>query len=113
MNKYTLFQGLMAIIIMSGITFFTRAVPFVLFSGKNKKPNDTVLYLGKVLPPAMMAMLLIYCLKDTSLISYPYGIPEIFCVILAIGLHVWKRNNFISIVGSTVVYMIMVQYIFV
>lgn len=113
MNKYTLFQGLIAIVIMSLVTFLTRAVPFVLFSGKNKKPNDTILYLGKVLPPAMMAMLLVYCLKDTSVVTYPYGIPEISCVLLAIVLHAWKRNNFISIFGSTIVYMIMVQYIFV
>ncbi|RGD74373.1 branched-chain amino acid transporter permease [Anaerofustis stercorihominis] len=113
MNKYTLIQGLLAIGIMCIITFITRSVPFVLFSGKGKKPSDTILYLGKVLPPAMMIMLLVYCLKDMSLIAYPYGIPEIIGVLLAVGLHIWKRNNFISIFGSTIVYMILVQAVFV
>jgi len=113
MNKYSLMMGISAVIIMCLVTFITRAVPFILFAGKGKKPNDTVLYLGKVLPPAMMAMLLVYCLKDVHITSYPHGIPEIVCVLMAIGLHVWKRNNFISIFGSTIVYMILVQTVFV
>jgi branched-subunit amino acid transport protein AzlD len=69
-------------------------------------------YLGKVLPPAVIGMLVIYCLKAVSITSYPYGLPEFISVAVVILLHVWKRNNLLSIGVGTVLYMVLVQAVF-
>ena len=71
-----------------------------------------ITYLGKVLPPAIIGMLVIYCLKDVSILSKPFGIPELIAAICVVGLQVWKRNSLISILTGTVVYMVMVQMVF-
>ena len=69
-------------------------------------------YLGKVLPPAMMGLLVAYCLKDVSLITAPHGIPEAIALAAVVGLHLWKRNVLLSIAGGTVLYMVLVQAVF-
>ena len=90
----------------------TRWLPFVLFP-ENKKPPKTVLYLGKVLPPAMMGLLVAYCLKDVSVAAAPHGIPEAIAIAVVAGLHLWKRNVLLSIAAGTIVYMVLVQCVFV
>lgn len=89
----------------------TRWLPFVLFP-ENKKPPKTILYLGKVLPPAMMGLLVAYCLKDVSVTAAPYGIPEAIAIAVVAGLHIWKRNVLLSIAVGTVLYMVLVQCVF-
>ncbi|MDF2567482.1 MAG: branched-chain amino acid transport protein AzlD [Oscillospiraceae bacterium] len=111
MQPYTTSQALITILIIAGITFFTRAVPFFLF-GKKEIPPAIVIYLGKVLPPAVIALLVVYCLKNVSVFEYPYGLPQLISIIVVVILHVWKRNNLVSIFGGTVLYMILVQYVF-
>lgn len=71
-----------------------------------------VRYLGKVLPPAVIGMLVIYCLKEVQLTAYPYGIPEAVSVAAVVLLHLWKRNNLLSIGAGTVLYMFLVQAVF-
>lgn len=97
--------------VMGAITFATRAVPFLLF-GRRRAP-DMVLYLGRVMPPAVMAMLVIYCLKDINFMAYSFGAPELIACAVVVGLHLWKRNALLSIFAGTAAYMIMVQFIFV
>lgn len=93
------------------VTMTTRFLPFLIFGEKRKTP-DLVLYLGKVLPFAIMGMLVVYSLKDTAILSPPYGIPELIgCGIVAL-LHIWKRNSLLSIGVGTVVYMLLVQLVF-
>ena len=100
------------IIIVTGITTFsTRVIPFLLFP-KGKEIPKTVQYLGKVLTPAVSGMLVVYCLKDMSFLRFPFGIPEVLCVAIVAGLHIWKRNNLLSIGVGTVLYMILVQCVF-
>ena len=70
-------------------------------------------YLGAVLPYAVMAMLVVYCLKGAMPLSYPYGLPELIGVLATAGLHLYKRNTLLSIAGGTAVYMLMVQCVFV
>ena len=92
-------------------TMVTRFLPFLIFRGDKKTP-DAIVYLGKVLPYAIMGMLVVYCLKDIHLTAYPYGLPEfIGCAVVA-AVHVWKRNSLLSIGVGTVVYMILVQLVF-
>lgn len=92
-------------------TMFTRFTPFLLFPEK-KEPPKVILYLGSVLPSAMMGLLVVYCLKNVSLISAPYGIPEALAILLIIILHKWKHNTLLSIAGGTILYMILVQCVF-
>ncbi len=92
-------------------TFATRVVPFLIFP-KGKEIPAVIQYLGQVLTPAIIGMLVVYCLKSTKLLEAPYGIPEVICVCVTAGLHVWKRNNLLSIGTGTVLYMILVQMVF-
>lgn len=66
-------------------------------------------YLGKVLPPAVMSMLLVYCLRSVNLVGGNHGFPELICVIVTVLLHNWKRNTLLSIGVSTLLYMVLVQ----
>lgn len=92
-------------------TMLTRFLPFIVFPSGKPTPKY-VKYLGKVLPSAVIGLLVIYCLKDVNLLSGSHGVPEFIAVAVVAGLHFWKRSMFLSIVGGTVVYMILVQIIF-
>lgn len=105
-------QALLMILIMAGITFAIRGLPFLLFPG-NKKTPSYILYLGKVLPCAIIGMLVVYCLKNVSLLSAPFGLPELLAAAAIVAVHVWKRNTLLSIGGGTIFYMFLVQFVFV
>lgn len=107
----TIGQAVASIAIMAGVTFLTRLLPFLLF-GRGERPPAIILYLGRVLPPAVIAMLVVYCLRNVSVSYYPRGIPELIACAVVVGLHVWKRNNLLSIFSGTAVYMILVQFVF-
>lgn len=92
-------------------TMATRFLPFLLFRNKEKTP-DWITYLGKVLPYAIMGMLVVYCFKDTAFLQYPYGIPEFLGCAAVVGLHLWRRNTLLSIGGGTLFYMVLIQLIF-
>lgn len=92
-------------------TFATRVVPFLIFP-KGKEIPPVIQYLGKVLTPAVIGMLVIYCLKSTSILEAPHGVPEAIAVAVTALLHVWKRNNLLSIGAGTVLYMVLVQMVF-
>ena len=94
------------------VTIGLRFLPFVIFSG-NKQTPPFVAYLGRVLPYAIMGMLVVYCLRNTSIRTAPHGLPELISCALVAGLHLWKRNTLISIVGGTACYMLLVQLVFV
>ena len=69
-----------------------------------------VRYLGNALPSAIFAMLIVYCLKNTSFLTGVHGIPEIIAIIFTVGLHLWLRQMLISVMGGTSVYMLLVQF---
>ena len=101
----------LTILVAALVTAATRFLPFLIF-GNGKKTPDIIVYLGKVLPYAIMGMLVIYCLKNVSFLQSPFGIPELLgCAAVAI-LHVWKRNTLLSIGAGTVLYMLLVQLVF-
>ena len=97
------------IAVMAIVTALLRFVPFLIFRDHTPK---YVSYLGKVLPPALIGMLVIYCLKDVSVSVHPFGIPELIAVACDAGVQIWKRNSLISILSGTVLYMILVQLVF-
>lgn len=97
--------------IVVAATLLTRFSAFLIFPPGKKAP-DFVLFLGKALPAAVMGMLVVYTFKDTIVLSYPYGIPELIALLVTVGMHLWKRNMFMSIGAGTVVYMILIQAVF-
>ena len=98
--------AVMALVIMA-----TRFLPFLIFNEHRKTP-EIILYLGKVLPCAIMGMLVVYCLKDVSVLTAPYGLPELLGIAVVAGLHLWKRKSLLSIGVGTVFYMVLVQVVF-
>lgn len=123
-------QAIASIAVMAIVTFMTRFLPFLLFD-RGESPPKLVLYLGRVLPPAVIAMLIIYCLRSpavsvspelienmstlwASVVSFFVGwAPQLISGIVVVVLHVWKRNNLLSIFTGTILYMVLVQMVFV
>ncbi len=104
-------RSVIIILLVAITTFATRAIPFILFP-EGKKVPKAVEYLGKVLPPAVIGMLVVYCFKSVNPLSAPFGLPELIAGATVVILHVWKRNNLLSIGAGTVLYMILVQTVF-
>ena len=93
--------------VIAGVTILLRFLPFVVF-GK-RKTSPSLNYLGNVLPYAIMAMLVVFCLKNMSLVQSPHGIPELLSCGVVVALYLWKRQTLLSIVGGTACYMFLVQ----
>ena len=104
-------HAVLTIAVCALVTAALRFLPFLIF-GENRKTPALISYLGRVLPFAIMGMLVVYCLKDVSIASAPFGIPEFLGCAVVAGLHVWKRNTLLSIGAGTVVYMLLVQFVF-
>ena len=104
-------ETLASIFVMSVVTFFTRALPFLLFD-RGDRPPKTVLYLGKVLPPAIIAMLIVYCLKGVTFTTLGGWLPTLLAGVTAVLLHLWKGNDLLSNFGATGLYMVLVQVVF-
>ena len=102
---------LLQILIMALVTAFLRFLPFLVFRDQGKRPA-VITYLGKVLPQAVMGMLVVYCLRNVSLTAPPHGLPELLAVGSVVALHLWRRNTLLSIFGGTAVYMLLVQMVF-
>lgn len=92
-------------------TVLTRFLPFLIFPAGRPTPKY-IQYLGKVLPPAVFGLLVVYCLKDVSLLAGSRGLPELIAIAVVAGLHMWKRQMLLSIAGGTVCYMLLVQFVF-
>ncbi len=103
-------QALILIAVIAIATQLTRILPFILFP-ENKETPRYILYLGKVLPYSAIGLLVVYCLKNVSLLSSPFGIPEAIAVLCVAILHLWKNNTLLSIGMGTVIYMLLVQVI--
>ncbi len=98
----------MAVIgVIAIVTWFLRAFPFLLF-GSRPLPK-IVQYLGKALPPAIMTVLVIYCLRNTSFSQSPYGIPELVACALVVVLQIVRKNMYLSIIAGTICYMVLMR----
>lgn len=105
-------SDMMIIIVVALGTMLTRTLPFIIFNDSSKKPAS-IDYLGKVLPYSIMAMLVVYCLKDINFFNSNHGLPEIIAVFITIIVHLFKNNTLLSIIVGTISYMICVQLIFI
>lgn len=105
------FHAAAMVAVISLVTIALRFLPFWIF-GESRKTPPWLAYLGQVLPFAIMGMLVVYCLKDISLLSSPYGIPQLLSCAVVAALHVWKRSTLLSIAGGTACYMLLIQFVF-
>lgn len=96
-----------AIAVIALITFALRAFPFLLF-GHRPLPK-VILFLGRVLPPAIMTILVIYCLRNTDFTHFPFGLAEVVASLIVIILQIIKKNMYLSIIAGTVCYMILIR----
>ena len=101
----------LTVAVISAVTVLLRFLPFLVF-GNDRKTPAFVAYLGKVLPYAVMGMLVVFCLKGVSVTVAPYGLPELIACTLVVVLHVCFRKTLVSILGGTAVYMLLVQLVF-
>ena len=104
-------KAIIAIAIMSAVTILIRFAPFLLLNGR--ETPKAVSYLGRVLPYAIMGMLVVYCLKSVSFASVDSFLPELIAGAVVVVSYVWKRNTLLSIIGGTVFYMLLVQLVFI
>jgi len=97
--------------VVAGVTVALRFFPFVIFSGKRSTPSF-VLYLGRVLPYAIMGMLVVYCLRGISFAALSGFVPQLIAVSVTVLVQVLRRNSLLSIVSGTLCYMLLVQLVF-
>ncbi|MBQ2757728.1 MAG: AzlD domain-containing protein [Clostridia bacterium] len=106
-----LFPSLALVGVIALVNILLRFLPGWIFGGKRKTPRF-LLMLGRVLPHAVMGMLIIYCLRGISVVHYPYGLPEIIACVVTAALHFWKQNSLLSIGCGVLSYMLLVQLVF-
>lgn len=104
----TFLEQVLTIGVCAAATMLTRFLPFLVFSSKKPTPSY-IRFLGKVLPSAVFAMLVIYCVRNVSFLTGSHGIPELIGIAVTAALHVWKRNMLLSIFGGTALYMVLVH----
>ena len=104
--------SIILVIVVSAITYLIRSLPFLLFGGKRPVPK-IITYLSEVLHPAIIGMLIIYCLRNVNIIASPHALPEIIAIAVVVALHLWKKNTILSLFVGTVLYMVLVQTVFV
>ena len=91
------------------VSIVLRLLSFLVFRKHSLKYAS---YLGKVLSPAIIGIMMIYCLKDISLVASPFGIPELLACAFVAGIQAWRRDALLSILAGTVLYMLFVQVVF-
>lgn len=101
-------HSILIIAVIALVTMALRFLPFLIFGGNRQTPA-MISYLGRVLPYAIIAMLVVYCFKSVSFTSRPFGLPEILAGCIVAGLHVWKSNTLLSILTGTAAYMLLIQ----
>lgn len=105
-------QTVVVVAIMALAIFGTRTLAFVAFPANRPTPRFVV-YLGRVLPFAITAMLIVYCLKEVQVTAPPYGLPELIAILVVAGLFLLFKNSLLAIAAGTILYMVLVQLVFV
>ena len=98
-------KAVIATLISAAVIFATRAFPFILFS--KKQPPSFIRFIEKYIPPMIMAILLVYCMKDVNFVKSPFGLPQTLSLALTLILHLWKNNSMLSIFGGTIAFMVL------
>ena len=101
-------MAVIAILVSAVITFGLRALPFLVFQ-EGKELPDQIKRLGMVLPSSIMAVLIVYCLKDARGDFLGTGVWQLLAVVVVAVSYKWKHNTFLSILLGTVCYMVFLR----
>ena len=104
-------HAMLIIVVMGGAVLATRILPVLVF-GRSDKIPEFILYLGKVIPYTAMGLLIVYCLRDVSILHGSHGLPELIALAAVTASYLWKRNTILSVTIGTVIYMFLVQVVF-
>ena len=105
-------HALIVMLVMGGCVLLTRILPVIIF-GRSERVPEFILYLGKVIPYTAMGLLIVYCLRDVSILGGTHGVPELIAMAVVVASYLWKRNTIVSVVLGTAVYMVLLQMVFV
>ncbi len=111
MSMHTILYSVVIILVIAGVTMFTRFGSFLIFGRGGRVPR-IVSYLGGAMPAAVIAMLILYCLRGTTFSAWPFGLPEILACAATALLHWFGKNSLLSIGGGTALYMVLIQFVF-
>ena len=103
-------QMIATIAVAAAATVLTRALPFIAFPAGREAPR-CIRYLGRALPGAVFGLLVVYCLKDVSLLTGHHAAPELICILVTGALYLWRRNMLLSIFAGTGLYMALVNLV--
>lgn len=112
MSNEVILYSIIIVGVIALLTYGARLFPYIIFGRGNKVP-DMIIYLGEVLPPAVMVLLIVYCIRNISLFVYPYGIPELCAILLTAILYFSVKNNLVAMISGTILYMTLIQVVFV
>lgn len=104
-------HAMLIIAVMGGTVLATRILPVLVF-GRSDKVPEFILYLGKVIPYTAMGLLIVYCLRDVSILHGSHGLPELIALAAVTASYLWKRNTILSVIIGTVIYMFLLQVVF-
>ena len=107
----TITQQIITIAMVVLGTMITRFLPFIVFPAGKPTPKY-IQYLGKFLPAAVFGLLIVYSLKDTTILTGAHGLPELISIALVVVIHLWKRQMLLSIASGTICYMLLIQFVF-
>ena len=100
MTEMPLYEQVLTIAVCVLATMATRMIPFFLFRpGKNLPAY--IQYLGKALPSAVFALLVVYPHKDKQNNTENHGMPKALSLAVTVAIHVWKRNMLLSMAAGT------------
>lgn len=102
-------DGIIIIISVSLCTYGIRLIPFLLFGGKKEMPAK-IENLVNLFPPAIIAALIVYCLKNTSLKNFNDSLPALIAITVTAIIHIYKKNTMLSIIVGTLIYMLLIHY---
>ena len=109
MNSVSI-HALLMVLVMAVVTHLLRAFPFIVFGLTGKAPR-IVIYLGRALSPAAIAVLVVYCFRQMDFSCAMNTVPDVVAGAAVVALHLWKRNPLLSIISGTVVYMLLIRLI--
>ncbi|MDO5695484.1 MAG: AzlD domain-containing protein [Eubacteriales bacterium] len=102
-------ESVAVVAIVAGLTYLIRLLPFTIFRNAQQLP-PAIVYLGKVLPFAVIAMLVVFCFKDITLNVREIGI-HLAAALFVVVVHRRFHNMLLSIGGGTAVYMILLRIV--
>lgn len=93
---------LAAVLISSAVTWTLRAAPFALLAPIR---NSSLLpYLNENMPVGIMTILVFYTVRHLPPAFTPMTVAVTAGFITTAGLHLWRRNAIVSVIGGTAIH---------